>query len=116
MRLLVTRPGEDGEATAAQLQTMGHVAEIEPLLTINFLTVPTRKAAGVQALIATSANGIRAFAATGIPEGFGAIPVLVIGEASAAAASNAGFENIIIGGGNLQALAQDVVTHFHPDW
>ena len=58
MRILVTRPREQGEATAARLAALGHEALVAPLLTI----VPTSgfpPAGPCDALIVTSANATR---------------------------------------------------------
>ena len=115
MHLLVTRPAEDGEATAGLLREMGHEAIVEPLLKIEYLDCPAVSAEGVQALVATSANGIRAFTAKGIPDGFQSVPITVIGEASSQAADDAGFTNITVGGGTLPAMARDIIARFNSD-
>ena len=60
--VLVTRPAEDGAQTAAQLEAMGHQAMLAPLLTTHFIDGPAPVLDDVQALLATSANGVRAFA------------------------------------------------------
>ena len=62
MRVLVTRPKEDGEEIAALLAAMGHQALLAPLLSTHFLDVPAPDLDNVQAILATSANGVRAFA------------------------------------------------------
>ena len=62
MKVLVTRPIEDGEETARQLALRGHQALLAPLLTTRFLDGPEVMLEGVQAILATSANGVRALA------------------------------------------------------
>lgn len=114
MRLLVTRPENDGPATAARLQSMGHDAVLNPLLRIEFLDFPNIGSEGVQAIIATSANGIRALETQEIRSEFKSLPVLTIGEASASVARQAGFEDVIICGGTLNALAADVPKYLDP--
>ena len=62
MRILITRPIEDGKEIAARLVERGHQAVLAPLLTPRFHEGPEPDLKGVQALLATSANGIRALA------------------------------------------------------
>ncbi len=115
MHLLVTRPTDDGEATARKLREMGHEVFLEPLLKIEFFDPPMFNAEKVQALAITSANGIRALAAGGLREGYKEISVMAIGEASANAARQSGFEKVLIGGGTLPALARDIASRFKPE-
>src|SRR5215475_4173826 len=62
VRLLVTRPHEDGERTAAALRARGHVAMLAPLLRIE----PVAGELGpgpFAAVLTTSINAVRAIAA-----------------------------------------------------
>jgi len=122
MHLLVTRPAGDGETTAGRLRELGHDPLLEPLLEIVTLDPPeietnaaTQGSAEIQAFVATSANGIRALAATGISAEMKSHPVMAIGEASAKEARKAGFETVLTGGGTLPALADDIVDRFSPN-
>ena len=63
MRILVTRPAEDGAEIARLLAAMGHQALLAPLLTVRIHDGPPLSLAGIQAVLATSANGVRALAA-----------------------------------------------------
>ena len=60
MRVLVTRPGTDGEALMARLTEQGYDGLHEPLLVVNLLGGPDIDPHGVQAYLATSSNGVRA--------------------------------------------------------
>ena len=60
MRVLVTRPIEDAGETEALLKARGHKAVIAPMLNIVFHDGPPIELAGVQAILVTSANGVRA--------------------------------------------------------
>ena len=62
MHLLITRPGDDGARLADTLRQMGHDPILEPLLTIRNFDGPALDLADVQAILATSANGVRAIA------------------------------------------------------
>ncbi len=61
MKVLITRPQEDGKKIAARLVERGHQALLAPLLTPRFHDGRNPTSKGVQAILATSANGIRAF-------------------------------------------------------
>ena len=60
MRLLVTRPEPDALKLRAALEERGHQATVEPLLRVSFEDADAIDLDGVQALIATSRNGLRA--------------------------------------------------------
>ena len=60
MRVLVTRPAEDAEETAAELVARGHEPVIAPLVDIRFVEGPPLELDSVQAVLATSRNGVRA--------------------------------------------------------
>ena len=62
-RILITRPREDAEALAAELVRRGFPVMIQPMLEIRMLEGPPLDLEGVQALLCTSANGVRATAA-----------------------------------------------------
>src|ERR1700749_3338061 len=62
MRVLVTRPEEDAVRIAEILKSRGHEPVIAPLLKTNFHNGPDISLDGVQAILATSANGVRALA------------------------------------------------------
>ena len=62
MRLLVTRPEPDAGREAEALAARGHEAVLAPLLKIEFTRDVPLDFAGVQALIVTSRNALRAMA------------------------------------------------------
>jgi len=107
LRLLLTRPQEEAEALAERLRQQGHVVAIAPMLAIRFLDDAVFDFAGVQALLLTSANGVRALARRPpLP----ALPVYAVGRATADAARAAGFANVESADGDgaaLAALARD---------
>jgi uroporphyrinogen-III synthase len=111
MQALITRPLEDAQPLADLLRARGVATTIEPLLEI----VPRAEAeidlAGVQALLFTSANGVRAFAAKSSRRD---IPVLTVGDGSAAAAREAGFTTVAAAGGDVEALAKLVIDTIDP--
>jgi len=111
VRVLVTRPREDARALAGTLAARGIESVVAPLLDI----VPRAAEldlASVQALLLTSANGARALGhATARRD----LPVLAVGEATAAAARAEGFAEVAVGGGDVAALAELARVRLDPD-
>jgi uroporphyrinogen-III synthase len=111
MHLLITRPGDDGARLAETLRQMGHDPILEPLLTIRNFDGPALDLAGVQAILATSANGVRAIAGR-TPERI--IPLFAVGDATARVAKEAGFLEISSASGDVDALAALVREKLDP--
>ncbi|HUO01375.1 MAG TPA: uroporphyrinogen-III synthase [Rhizomicrobium sp.] len=105
MRILVTRPLQDGEEIARRLEAMGHQALLAPLLAVRFGDGPPLDLGGVQAVLVTSANGVRALARR-IPQRD--IPVFAVGPQSAEAAKAEGFLRVRNAQGDAAALADAV--------
>lgn len=117
MRILVTRPEPDGERFAALLRPHGVEPVLEPLLEIRFDGGALPDLAGVQALLLTSANGVRALQAAcggGLPAALAELPVVAVGEASAAEARQAGFRRVQAAGGEVNSLAAAVTESLRP--
>ncbi|NQU60432.1 MAG: uroporphyrinogen-III synthase [Rhodospirillales bacterium] len=102
MRLLITRPIKDSEPLAAILAERGIETIIQPLMTIADVEGPAIDLDGVQALLITSANGIRTFAKK-TPER--EVAVFAVGDASARTARGLGFGNVKSASGDVDALA-----------
>jgi uroporphyrinogen-III synthase len=99
---LITRPLEDARPVAERLSALGIDAVIEPLLHIDFLETEPLDLAGVQAVLITSANGVRALARRSDRRD---IPILTVGDASARQAREEGFTDITSAGGDVDDLA-----------
>jgi uroporphyrinogen-III synthase len=108
MRILVTRPAEDGEEIAARLAEMGHQALLAPLLTVRFHDGPEPDLEDVQAILATSANGIRALARRTARRDFS---IFAVGPQTAEEARKSGFTEIKNADGDAKALAE-AATHW----
>ena len=107
LRALVTRPEEDAAPLAAALAERGIEVTVEPLLAIRPIADAPIDLAGVQALLFTSANGARCFAALAAERGIAGwreLPVFTVGDASAAAARAAGFGRVESAGGDTVTL------------
>jgi uroporphyrinogen-III synthase len=72
MRILVTRPEPDAQRFAAQLKAHDIDAVVAPLMTVELSQAPLPPLDNAQALVFTSANGVRVYAAK---NGRGNLPV-----------------------------------------
>jgi uroporphyrinogen-III synthase len=115
MKALVTRPAADAAPLARALGMRGIEALIAPLLTIVPAEDAGRRLAdaliGAQAVLFTSANGARIFAAASPRR---ELPVFAVGDASAAAARIAGFRSVASAGGDVADLARLVAARLAP--
>ena len=103
LRALVTRPHEDAESLTAALATRGVAALVEPLMEIHYRAPEALGVDGVQAILCTSANGVRALARASGERG---VPLLAVGDATAARARAEGFGSVESAGGDVGDLAR----------
>jgi len=102
IRVLVTRPAEDSAALVAELRDRGVETFVCPMLTIVLEHGPAPQLAGVQGLLFTSANGVRAFARVSPRRD---LPAFAVGDRTAAVAAGAGFLKVHSAGGDVDSLA-----------
>ncbi|MEJ1967990.1 MAG: uroporphyrinogen-III synthase [Rhizomicrobium sp.] len=112
MRVLVTRPPDDARETAALLDARGHTAIIAPLLGVHYHNGQPLHLEGVQAILATSANGVRAFARRSSRRD---VPVFAVGMQTAQAARDAGFGDVRNADGNAADLARAAAGWAKPE-
>src|SRR6266851_2836672 len=103
LRALVTRPRAEAGGLAEALAGRGIAAILEPMLEIHYRSAPSPDLAGVQAILCTSANGVRALARLAEER---AVPIFAVGEASAARARDEGFARVESAGGSVADLAR----------
>jgi len=111
MRALVTRPREDAEGIAVPLAERGLEVVIEPLLEIAPVEGADLDLDGLQGILVTSANGIRALARLHPDR---ALPVWAVGDASARQARELGFQRVESAGGDVDSLAALVKARVEP--
>lgn len=115
MRVLITRPAADATELSAALRTHGHEVLFDPLLTTSeepgSAAALERSLPGVQAVVFTSPNGVRAFAAASRRRN---VPVIALGDATMAAARAARFGEIESVDGDAEALTSLVVGRLNP--
>ena len=112
MRYLITRPEEDAAQLATAVRALGHDVLIDSMLRITTFDDVQLDTDGVQALLFSSANGVRAFSDISLNR---RVPVYTVGEASAAVARDMGFRRVHAAGGDVLALAQLVSAALKPE-
>lgn len=100
MKVLLTRPHYDSVELAKELQVYGIESHLDPLIEIKPKTFQYDPKYA-QALVITSLNGIRCFAAQS-PER--SLPLFVVGQESMKLASSLDFKRIISGNGTAHSL------------
>lgn len=110
MAVWVTRAEPGAGATAARLQARGLTPLVAPVLRVVPLDPPD--APGDYAALAfTSANGVRAFSGWSARRD---LPVYAVGEATAAAAREAGFPETVSADGDVAELARLILARAPP--
>ena len=112
MRIVVTRPQQDGERTAAALRALGHIVLVAPLLRVEHIPVALHQAYG--AAIVTSANAAAAIADLPARDALIALPLYAVGRRSGDAARAVGFTDVHVAGGDLKDLLRLIAEH-RPD-
>lgn len=112
MRIVLTRPQDDSERTAAVLRERGHVVTIAPLLRVEHIPVALNQSYG--AVVITSANAAAAIVNHPGRDMLTALQLFAVGQRSADAARAAGFTDIHIAGGDMKDLVRLIAEH-RPD-
>lgn len=111
MRVLITRPHEDAKRLALTLAKQDIDVVSAPLLDIVFSDAESLDLEGVQAILFTSVNGVRAFVQNVTDR---SKPVLCVGDATAREASFENFSNVKSAKGDVKSLAQLVKDELDP--
>ena len=112
MRVLITRPRDEAEALSGRISALGFVPIIDPMIEIRMLSNVSVDHRNLQAVVFTSANGVRALASNA---GFSrALPAFAVGAATAAAARAAGFTAVVEGPGTVEELAPLIAGQCQP--
>ncbi len=110
--VLITRPEEDALPLAETLRARELRVLIEPMLRIKPIRDVKIDLKGVQALMFTSSNGVRAFAALNKNR---ELPIFTTGEASARVARNLGFKSVEGADGDVNGLVRLVRHKLKPE-
>lgn len=116
-RVVVLRPQPGADETAERARSLGLEPVVAPLFAVRPLAWQPPRARGFDAVLMTSANAAR-FAGAGLAPLRG-LPCYAVGARTAAAAREAGFAGLRIGGGDaaelLATMAADGIRRaFHP--
>ena len=114
MRLLVTRPEPDASRQAEGLSARGHEVLVHPLMRVEFLDAGRLQMKGVQAILATSRNGLRALARNEALPKAKRKQLFAVGTATAEMAGSLGFSKIFEGAGTADALGALVAEKCTP--
>lgn len=112
MRILITRPQEDAARFAELLRGRRHDPLCASLLSVRFFDGPELTFHNVSAILATSANGMRAFARRTERRD---LKILAVGPQTADAARKAGFEEVECADGDASTLAEAVLNWVKPE-
>lgn len=104
VRMLVTRPEPDAQATLARLDALGIAAVAAPLMVRRTLDASLPPGDGFTAMVLTSANAVRSLLDRGVLDRYRHLPVFAVGDRTAREASEAGFERVSSAAGALQDL------------
>jgi uroporphyrinogen-III synthase len=102
MRVLITRPEEDAKPLAEMLRQRGYETIVSPLMRIRLCDGPEIPLNGIQAIVATSANAIRALQRRTARRD---VRVFAVGTHTAEVALVAGFADVRQGSGDSHPLA-----------
>jgi uroporphyrinogen-III synthase len=109
--VLVTRPEPDAGRTASRLRALGHAPLVLPLSKTCALDVdPASLGRDISAVAVTSANALR-HASPALVRQLSALPCYAVGERTAAAARETGFDFVTAGPGDALSLAEAVARH-----
>lgn len=110
MAVLVTRPHPDDETTAKALRARGYEVLRAPMLRLEPMPFQDDSDARFGAVIVTSANALRAISPHLEGSRLLKLPLFAVGEHTAAAASDAGFGDVIASKGDAGALRDLVLA------
>ncbi len=111
-RILVTRPTDDAAPLVVRLRELGIDSIVSPILEINLIDGPDVDLSGVQGVVLTSVNGVRALAHRTRRRD---MPCYAVGDATARQAATCGFTSIQSASGDIDDLARLISAHCDPD-
>jgi len=111
MQALLSRPREESQSLAAALAVRDVGTVIEPMMEVHYCVAPALDLATVQAILCTSANGVRALARVTGERGR---PLLAVGEATASRARADGFTSVASADGAVTDLVRLAAARLRP--
>ena len=114
MRIIVTRPQPEASRLKEVLEAEGCEAFVEPLLSVSFDDGDPIETEGVQAVVVTSRNGLRALARRAELLDLRGLPLFAVGRATANEARHMRFEHIVVGTGTAHDLVPKIAAALDP--
>ena len=108
MRMLITRPEPDAQATQERLAALEIEADIAPLMTRQTLPAHLPPAEGFSALALTSSNALRALSELNATTELVDKPVYAVGDRTAHEARQLGFNHVVAADGTLDSLVTTI--------
>ena len=109
MAVLLTRPSPDNEASSKALRSRGFEVLLAPMLRFEPVPFADDTDADYQAVIATSANALRAVESGLAQSPLRKLPLFAVGEHTASVARELGFAEVISAKGDASALRDRVL-------
>lgn len=109
MAILVTRPEPDNAKTAAALRARGYEVLLSPMLRYEAIPFHGEDDAAYDGVVVTSANAIRAIESHPSRSRLFALRAFAVGEATAEAARQAGFTDVVSARNGAKALGDLIV-------
>ena len=110
--LLLTRPIHDSQRIEKHLRKCNIPIHIDPLMEIERNPIPSLDLSNFQAIILTSANGVRAFFKKGQQC---ELPVYVVGNHTRTVALQHGLKTVVSSDGNVETLYHTLTSTLNPD-
>jgi uroporphyrinogen-III synthase len=107
--VLITRPSGGAAETARRVAAMGLRPILAPMLEITPIRARLPKPERLQAVLITSANALPA-----LPGAYHALPLLAVGDGTAARAGAVGFRDVHSAAGDVHALVSLVLARCEP--
>jgi len=111
MTILITRPEPEASELEATLKQLGYQTLVDSMLHIGLLAPGPVDFSAAQALVFTSANGVRGTENLSTPT---SLPAYVVGSATAKAAQQANFNNIHVSNGDALELCRNIEKELDP--
>lgn len=110
MAILVTRPAPDHTTTASTLRGKGFDVLLAPMLRFEPIAFEPDADARFDAVLVTSVNALRALAETSVRQRWLKTPLYAVGERTAQAARDLGFDSVMAASGDGASLRDLVVA------
>lgn len=114
MHILITRPEPDASAWSAHLAARGVAVTVDPLLRIEHIAFNVLDLSGIQALIATSRNGLRGLAMSQALAAATELPLFAVGQGTAEFARELGFPTVHAGPASARELVGVITANAAP--